>query len=171
MAEGQPRRAGKVAIMAKSKQEKPTVAKRGRPPEEVPKDKADEIVEWISNGGTLREYCRQKGSPHWNTVYLWLDKDEDFAGRFARARERGAEAIAQQALEILDEFPLMVDGGENSGPRIDSGHVAWLKNRFEGRLKLLAKWFPQKYGDKVDVTSGGKAVGLAINIDLGDGAD
>ena len=138
----------------------------GRPPEPVPKAKADEIIEWISQGKPLREYCRIEGNPHWNTVYDWLDKDEGFAVRFARARERGADAIAQEALDIVDTFPLA--SGEDG--KLDSAHVTWLRNRAEYRIKLLAKWFPQKYGDRLDVTSKGEQVGLAINIDLGDKA-
>lgn len=140
----------------------------GRPPEPVPKDKADEICLWISEGKTLRDYCRQEGKPHFNTVYDWLDKDEDFAVRFARAREVGEEFIAQDCLAIADEPPERVLTQE--GDRVDPGHVAHQKNRIETRLKLLAKFNPKKWGDKVDVTSDGKSVGLAINIDLGDKA-
>ena len=69
-------------------------------------------------------------------------------------------------MEIIDTFPMMAES-ENGGSRVDSGHVTWLRNRVDQRLKLLAKWNPKKYGDKVDVTSGGEKVGLAINIDLG----
>lgn len=138
----------------------------GRPPEPVPKAKADEIIEWISSGKTLRDYCRQEDAPAWRTVYDWLEKDEQFAARFARARELGFDAIAQEALDIVDTFPLAT--GDDG--KLDSAHVSWLKNRFEGRLKLLAKWDPKRYGDKLDVTSKGEQVGLAINIDLGDKA-
>lgn len=136
-----------------------------RPKEPVPQKVANSIIEWISDGKPLREFCRQKGAPNWRTVYLWLEKDDEFRARFAQARDMGADAIAEEALEILDQFPLMADGKD--GSRIDSGHVSWMKNRFEGRLKLLSKWNPNKYGDKLDVTSKGEQVGLAINIDLG----
>jgi hypothetical protein len=136
----------------------------GRPPEPVPQDKADAIIEWISHGKTLREWCRDNGV-HYSTVYLWLEKDDGFAQRFGRARELGQEVIAEEALEITDTFPLMADS--ESGSRVDSGHVAWLKNRAEMRLKLLAKWNPKRWGDKVDLTSAGEKVGLAITIDLG----
>lgn len=148
------------------------MARTGRPPEPVPKDKADEIIEWISSGQTLREWCRQKGNPSFRTVYDWCDKDEEFASRFARAREVGQDLIAEQCLEIIDTQPEMaISSGANSeSSHRDSAHVTWLKNRAEMRLKLLAKWNPKKYGDKVDVTSEGKAVGLAININLNDEA-
>jgi hypothetical protein len=73
--------------------------------------------------------------------------------------------IAEEALAIIDTDAEMTGG--DSYHR-DSAHVSWLKNRAEMRLKLLAKWNPKRYGDKVDVTSDGKAVGLAIAIDLSD---
>lgn len=137
----------------------------GRPPQPVPQDKVEEIVAWIASGQTLRDFCRQEGAPSWRTVYDWLEKDEDFATRFARARELGQDAIAEETLQIIDTFPM--EAVSDSGSRLDSAHVAWLKNRVEQRMKLLAKWNPKKWGDKVDLTSDGKAVGLAINIDLG----
>lgn len=141
------------------------MARTGRPPEPVPEDQKQAIVEWIQDGKPLREYCRQPGSPNWRTVYLWLEKDEDFAARFARARDAGADAIAEQALEILDEVPERIES--EGGSRYDSAYVAWQRNRAEYRLKLLAKWNPKKYGDKLDVTSGGKGA-LLIQVDLGD---
>jgi hypothetical protein len=141
----------------------------GRPPEPVPQDKAEEIIDWISHGKTLRDYCRIEGNPAWRTVYLWLEKDEDFAARFARAREMGHDAIAEECLEIIDTEAEMAETfSQNGGSRHrDSAHVTWLRNRAEQRLKLLAKWNPKKYGDKVDITSKGERTGLAINIDLG----
>ena len=89
--------------------------------------------------------------PAWRTVYDWLNASEDFATRFARAREIGTDAIAEDTLKIIDTPPAKVydkDGFE----RIDSGHVTWQKNRVEHRLKLLAKWNPKRYGDKTIVS-------------------
>jgi hypothetical protein len=125
---------------------KPKTEKRppGRPPEPVPQDRAGEICEWITTGKTLREWCRNNGI-HYSTVYLWMGKDKEFAQRFAEAREIGTDCIADDALEIIDTKPEMT-GGDN--PKYDSAHVAWLRNRAEYRLKLLAKWNPKKYGDR-----------------------
>lgn len=123
-------------------EKKPT----GRPPEPVPTEKMNEILEWIAHGKPLREFCRIEGNPAFRTVYDWLDKDKEFAARFAQARDVGADVIAEEALEIIDTFP--VEAVSDSGSRLDSAHVAWLKNRAEMRLKLLAKWNPKKYGDR-----------------------
>lgn len=127
--------------------------------EPVQKEHADAIVEWISQGKTLREWCRQNDW-HFSTVYDWLAKDEDFARRFAHAREIGQDCIADETLEIIDTFPL----GSGDDGKLDGAHVTWLRNRAEYRLKLLAKWNPKKWGDRVDLTSKGEAVGLIINI-------
>ena len=132
--------------------------KAGRPPQPVPAKHMDAICEWIAQGKTLREWCRENGI-HYSTVYLWLEKDQGFAQRFARARDIGADAIADETLEIIDTEPEIAESFSINGSskHRDSAHVTWLKNRAEQRLKLLAKWNPKKYGEKMDVNHGGQA--------------
>ena len=140
-------------------------AKMGRPPEAVPEAMAEEIVEWISQGKTLREFCRLEGKPAWRTVYAWMEKDKDFYARIAHARDLGYDAIAEETLEIIDTAPEFAESwSQNGGSKHrDSAHAAWLKNRVEQRMKLLAKWSPKKYGDKVGVEhSGAIALDAAI---------
>jgi hypothetical protein len=132
--------------------------KMGRPTESVPEHIAEELVEWISQGKTLREFCRIEGKPAWRTVYDWMVKDKDFSARIAHARDLGHDAIAEETLEIIDSPPPSDMNGKT-----DSGYVAWAKNRAEQRMKLLAKWSPKKYGDKVGVEhSGAIALDAAI---------
>jgi hypothetical protein len=66
-------------------------------------------------------------------VYDWLDDDAELLGRFARARERGGHEIADQCLEIAD------DREDDPASR---------RVRVETRLKLLAKWNPNQYGEQ-----------------------
>lgn len=144
----------------------------GRPPLPVPQDKADAIIAWVSNGQTLRDWCRQN-DVHFTTVYDWLNKDEEFALRFARARESGEEVIAQECIEIADDatndwMEKLDKDGMGIGWQLNGDHVQRSKLRIETRLKLLAKWNPKKWGDKVDLTSKGEKVGFAINIDMGE---
>jgi hypothetical protein len=126
-------------------------AKIGRPVEPVPSDLAEEIIAWITDGKTLREYCRQEGKPSWHAVYDWVRKDEEFARRFAHARDAGADAIAEDTIAMIDEAP----DTTADGSRIDPAFVQWRRIQVEQRLKLLAKWSPKKYGDKVGVEHGG----------------
>lgn len=62
----------------------------------------DEIVRRLSDGEPLRSICRDNHMPGWQRVYEWMAADSDFAGRIARARELGADAIAEQCLDIAD---------------------------------------------------------------------
>ena len=38
---------------------------------------------------------------------------------------------------------------------MDNAHVNWMRSRADLRLKLLAKWYPQEYGDKVGIDAKG----------------
>ena len=109
-----------------------------------------EICDRVANGTPLREICREEGKPSWTAFYNWINSDDALFERFARARELGTDAIAEDAIAILDAIPERIDGG-----RMDSAYVQWQKNRVEMRLKLLAKWNPRKYGDKT-ILSGDK---------------
>lgn len=133
-------------------------AKRiGRPPEAVPEKAAEEILAWIASGQTLREFCRQKGKPAWRTVYDWLEKDQEFRARFARARDMGHDAIAEEALAIADT-PVegeTITEDEDGTKTVTGDMLGHRKLQVDTRLKLLAKWNPKKYGDKVDVAHTG----------------
>ena len=138
--------------------------KMGRPPQPMNPAMADSIIEWISSGKTLREWCRQPGNWSWASVYEWKAKDPDFASRFARAREIGCDAIAEEALELIDVEPEIATG-PNGGSGRDSAYVKWKQNQAEFRLKILAKWNPQRYGDKIDLTSKGERLNINISVD------
>lgn len=127
--------------------------KPGRPPEPVPADLADSLVAWISEGKPLREWCRQPGRPHFTTVYDWMDKDEQFGLRIARAREDGYDRIADQCVELADLEPT------------DQVQVGWRRLQVDTRLKLLAKWNPKKYGDRQQLEhQGGVTIVLKTNV-------
>jgi hypothetical protein len=151
--------------------------RRGRPPGKKPPalthaQTMDAIIDWLSEGKTLREFCRQPGMPSFRSVYDWCDADENFAARFARAREIGQDMIAEETIEIIDIEPEYAESWSEGGGsrRRDAAFVQWQKNRAEQRLKLLAKWNPKRYGDKVGE---GPTDNRPINIEIikPDGAD
>ena len=117
------------------------------------KEIADSICEQLSIGVPLREICRQEGYPKWRTVYDWLAKDDEFSTRFAHARDVGHEALAQECLDIADnaenDWMLRENKDGSESWQLNGEHVQRSKLRIETRLKLLAKWNPKKYGDKV----------------------
>ena len=137
-----------------------SVRPRGRPSPYA--DRRSEIMgsvcEQIAKGVTMADICRQAGMPDRQTIYEWSVADADFALRIARARDEGADVIAEQSLAIVDAPPERGPDG-----RIDAGSVAHAKLRAEHRLKLLAKWSPKKYGDKIQAEHTG-ANGGAIQV-------
>ena len=135
------------------------MAKRGAPSKRTP-EVEERLIEGISEGIPLQPLCREEGMPAWRTVYDWMESDPAFAARIARAREVGAGAIASESLDIVDEEPQRGPDG-----KIDSGWVAHQKLRAEHRLKLLAKWSPKKYGDRVENVHTG-ADGGPIDLNL-----
>ena len=130
----------------------------------------DRIIDGLSDGVPLRELCRQEGMPAWRTVYDWLAADDELAARFARARDLGFDAIAEEALGIADDGTndwmerRRQDGGVDTV--VNSEHIQRSKLRIETRLKLLAKWSPKRYGEKAEVAHTG-ADGGAVQIEHG----
>ena len=111
------------------------------------------MLEWVAEGRTLRDFCRQENTPAWRTIYDWLDSDAEFSARFARARSLGHDAIAEEALEIANtpmEGTITTEDEDGTSVRREDmlGHR---KLQVETRLKLLAKWSPKKYGDKLEL--------------------
>jgi transposase len=139
------------------------VAKKkiGRPSTRTPAV-VKEICDRLSSGEPLRAICRDPRMPGWDTVYDWMARDEGFALQVAQARENGVEAIAQDTLAMIDAEPRYVEDAKG-GTRIDAGYVQWLKLRTEQRMKLLACWSPNRYGNRVQV-AGDKDNPLQINI-------
>lgn len=141
-----------------------TARKRGRPTT-YSHAVAEEICNLIAEGTPLRVICRRADMPAWRTVYQWLDRHPEFQARFARARELGFDAIAEEALEIantptIGEIEIIGPDGRTVRREDMLGHR---KLQVEARLKLLAKWAPKKYGEKLEL-GGQMAVTPVLNI-------
>jgi hypothetical protein len=115
------------------------------------------VCEALKQGIPLAEVCREDGMPDTDTIYHWQDKDADFKRGFVRAREIGFDAIAADCLAIADETSRDTIETQN-GEKPDAEWIARSRLRVETRLKLLAKWDPKRYGEKLDVTSGGESL-------------
>lgn len=138
----------------------------GRPTIRTP-EMVDDIIERLSNGEPLAAICRTPGYPHPSTFRDWVNTDEELSRRFARAREDGFDAIAEEAVEIADQEPGYATS--EGGSRVDPGEVAHRKLRIETRLKLLAKWDPKRYGDKLELAGDPKAPLTVQVVKLTDG--
>ena len=134
-----------------------TPKKMGRPSKYDP-EIARIICEQLSEGIPLRQICRENdGFPAWRTVYDWMGRDEELSASIARARDIGYDALAEECLQIADNVKVGVrkvyssgaEEGEDSMTVHEEDMLGHRKLQIETRLKLLAKFHPTKYGDKI----------------------
>lgn len=126
---------------------------------------AAEIVSRLSKGEPLTIICRDDWLPCDDTVRNWADNNPEFARDIASARVRGFDAIALECLSIADS-PNQTVNPETL--EIEVRDTQRDRLRVETRLKLLAKWDPKRYGDKValvggDPESGDKPVQMDVS--------
>lgn len=131
---------------------------RGRPSTYTP-EIAAVLCERLALGETLRAICRGEDMPPESTVRLWaLDDVDGFAARYARARDLGLDAMAEQCIEIADEAETVQKvgpDGETMEVAFDSTAVARNRLRVDSRKWLLSKMAPKRYGDKLQHTGDG----------------
>jgi hypothetical protein len=141
--------------------------KTGRPSKYTP-EIAQEMCNLLSDGIPLREICRKEGFPAWQTVYDWMCRDDEAvaAGRgvglsraIARAREVGYDALAEECLTIANtphigvkEVTSVDHKGNETVALSREDMLGHRKLQIETRLKLLAKWDPKRFGEKVQLS-------------------
>lgn len=112
------------------------------------------ILEQISKGIPLSVICKQEGMPHPSTVREWMKTNPEFADEMAIARETGFDAIAMEILAIADDASKdTIDSKFGSMPNKE--WILRAKLKCEMRLKLLAKWDPKRYGEKISAELSG----------------
>lgn len=127
-----------------------------------------EILERLSNGEPLARICRDSGMPHPSNWREWCKSDQALSIAYMCARDDGFDAIANQCLEIADESSKDTIGyGNEEGRVISACNSEWISRsrlRVDTRLKLLAKWDPKRYGEKLDVNTTVQGV---VNVVIG----
>lgn len=112
---------------------------------------ADQILDRLAAGKSLREICAADGMPNRSTVQGWISSNRhDFAAQYSQAKDIGLDNLAEECLEIADT-PLI---GEETITKADGSveirrgdMLGHRRLQIETRLKLLAKLAPKKYGD------------------------
>ena len=107
--------------------------KAGRPSIYSPK-LADRICARLANGESLRTICADPSMPDKATVLRWADRNPEFRGRYARARELLVEFWA-------DELIAIADGNDD---------VSRDRLRLDARKWLVARLLPRRFGETSD---------------------
>lgn len=97
-----------------------------------------EVLGLLTAGVSLRKATEMAGIVP-NCWYGWCDADAELATQYARAVDDGADAMADELLDIADEEPK------------DNVHMSSLKLKVDARKWILSKRRPAKYGDRVQL--------------------
>jgi hypothetical protein len=103
------------------------------------------ICERLATGEPLRQICRDEGMPTPRGFNKHAIASEVRMAMRADARRAGFDALAEGSLEIVDAEPATIQ--TEYGTKIDPADVANRKLRAEHRMRLLAKWDRERYGD------------------------
>lgn len=96
---------------------------------------AEQICQRISDGFALRAICQDEGMPSVTSVFRWLDANDDFRKRYARAREIQGDLMDDKVLSVAD-------GSTNETAQADRVRIDAYKWR-------AAHLRPKVYGQKI----------------------
>lgn len=107
------------------------------------------ICERIVNGESLNKICMDEAMPNRDTLYSWLATKTDFSDKYARACKIRREFKFEALEDIIDKEQ------DVQRARLKADVIKW----------QLSKEEPKKYGDKVDVTSGGDKIERGMSLE------
>lgn len=122
-------------------------------PEKYTKELGDNFCEQISNGYSLRRVCDEEGMPAPSTVFKWIREVDGFSKQYAQATEERTEAHQEMLLEMGDKA---IEHSEDADPKAAGAVVSAYKLKADNLKWSMSKMKPKKYGDKLDLTSGGE---------------
>lgn len=128
----------------------------GRPPEPVPADIAEALLEHVANGGSVLSFCRLPGMPSRWSIYRWARKDTEFSQQFTIARECRGDVLVEEALEIADDASRDTVVGEDGQERPNGEWIQRSKLRADLRMRVAACFDPKRFGQKAQVEHSGQ---------------
>lgn len=122
------------------------MAKIGRPTK-YSEELATEICTRIIEGESLLKISKDKEMPSRETIHQWIldPKKREFSDNYARAVNTRTENMFDEIEDIAAN---------------DKGDVQRDRLRVDTRKWYLSKVVPKKYGDKLDMTSGGEKMAI-----------
>lgn len=128
-------------------------------PTDYSTDLANEICARIAEGRSVVSICKDSDMPCRATLYEWLDLHEDFADKYARAREDQADTLADEMLDVAREkSPDQVAAADK---RLLLDTLKWRASKLKQRV----------YGDKVvneHTGADGKPIAHTITVKFDD---
>lgn len=112
---------------------------------------ADRICAELGHGKSLRTVCSPDEMPSFQTVFSWLRTRPDFLEQYTRAKEESADALVDEMIYLTDNVAQ------------DKDAINKVRLQVDTRKWTASKLKPKKYGDKLDVESGGKPLTFIVS--------
>ena len=116
---------------------------------------AEKICERIAQGNSMRKVCRDDDMPAISSVFSWFRVHPEFAEQYARACSERSEAHHEGLMDLGDEA---LELAQYVDPKASNAVVQAVKLKADNLKWSMSKMQPKKYGEKLDVTSGGKPI-------------
>lgn len=140
-----------------------TPKKNGRPTKYSDK-LADRICQKIAEGYSVRSICKEKDMISMQTLFRWLRENDKFREQYAHACEERSYAQAEEIIDIADNATNdYMEKLEGDGYIFNSENVQRSRLRIDTRKWLMSKMNPKVYGDKLDMTTNGNDIGVALS--------
>lgn len=118
------------------------------------------ICKRIADGESARSIGRDEDMPDASTIFDWaLNVNHAFSQQYTKARAIQAEHLFETLEEIADDGSndwIERNDPENPGYQFNGEHYQRSRLRIDTKKWYLSKVLPKKFGDKVDITSGGE---------------
>lgn len=100
--------------------------------------------------GKPRSHNGARSRMHATTILRWVEADRERVRLYEQAKEAQADAFFSELFQLSNEpIPLTIFGS------FDSGAVQDKKVRIDTLKFICSKLAPKRYGDRLDLTSGG----------------
>lgn len=132
--------------------------KIGRP-SDYTQDLADKICEYIGNGSSMRSICLLESMPEMQTIWRWLREKPSFSEQYNKATVERAEAHNESLLDFGDAA---IELAQEVDPKASGAVVQAYKLKADNLKWSMSKMKPKKYGDKLDVTTGGEKLPIPL---------
>jgi hypothetical protein len=128
----------------------------------------DAICEFIAEGHSMNEFCRQNEIGSQASVLIWMG-DPDHPERekqYARARLLRADKLVEEIMTIADDGRNDTYIDDNGNKKTDWDVVARSKLRVDARKWFASKLAPKIYGDRQILSGDPEAPLAGPKIDL-----
>lgn len=112
---------------------------------------ADEIIDTVrTTTKGIRVLCAE--NPHWpemQSIYRWMDKHKEFGERYALAKARQVELLAEEALDVAYNGSGDTYTDSHGNVRCDNEWVQRSRLKVDTIKWIASKLAPKIYGERV----------------------